>query len=79
VGPGAVYYLGCSEGPEVLGSTEPFRSLVVRDLATGRERLLGNLPQPDGGGLTVSPDGKTVLFSKAVDEGSDLMMIENFR
>ncbi len=80
VGPGAVYYLACREGPRVLGKEEPFRSLVVRDLATGRERRLGNLPQATGGaGLTVAPDGKTILFTKSVGEGSDLMMIENFR
>jgi len=79
VGPGAVYYLGCREGPRVLGRPPPFRSLLVRDLATGRERLLGNLDRADGRGLTVSPDGKTVLFTTGVDGGADLMMIENFR
>jgi Tol biopolymer transport system component len=79
VGPGAVYYLGCREGPAILGRPEPFLSLVARDLATGRERLLGNLEQAAGSGLTVSPDGTTVLFTKVVGEGSDLMMIENFR
>ena len=30
-------------------------------------------------GLTVSPDGKTILYTRGVGEGSDLMMIENFR
>jgi Tol biopolymer transport system component len=29
--------------------------------------------------LGVSPDGKTILFSKLVDEGADLFLIENFR
>ena len=29
--------------------------------------------------LTVSPDGTTILYTKMVREGSDLMMIENFR
>jgi Tol biopolymer transport system component/tRNA A-37 threonylcarbamoyl transferase component Bud32 len=31
------------------------------------------------GGLSVSADRKTILFSKAVSAGADLMMIENFR
>jgi hypothetical protein len=27
----------------------------------------------------VSPDGKSVLYARRVSEGSDLMMIDNFR
>lgn len=30
-------------------------------------------------GLSVSPDGGTVLFTKAVAYGTNLMMIENFQ
>ena len=82
VGPGAVYYLGCRvdpRSPPMLGRPEPFRSLVAQDLATGRERLLGNLERAEAAGLTVAPDGRAVLFTKVIGEGSDLMMIENFR
>ena len=42
------------------------------------DRLLGNLEQAQGG-LTVSPDGKTILYTKVLEQGADLMMIENFR
>jgi hypothetical protein len=45
---------------------------------TGRERLLGKLDL-HGNSLAVSPDGKTILYTKQVGEGSDLIMIENFR
>ncbi len=31
------------------------------------------------GRVGVSPDGRTILYTKAVREGSDLMLIENFR
>jgi serine/threonine protein kinase len=71
VGPAGLYSLECSDGPET--------PLFARDPATGHGRLLGKLDRAEGAGLTVSPDGKTILFAKAVGEGSDLMMIENFR
>ncbi len=32
-----------------------------------------------GQGFTVSADGKTILYTKSVGEGSDLVLIENFR
>jgi eukaryotic-like serine/threonine-protein kinase len=70
VGSGGIYYSGCQGVPET-----PF---FLRDPATGRERLLGK-PGSPAGGLTVSPDGKTILFTRSVGEGTDLMMIENFR
>ena len=70
VGAAGVYYFGCEDGLE--------KPLWLRDPATGRERLLGR-PGLEAGGLTVSPDGKTALFTRASGEGSDLMMIENFR
>jgi Tol biopolymer transport system component len=71
VGPAGLYSEECSGGPP---------PLFLRDPVTGRGRHLGNLDGAVGGaGLTVSPDGKTILFTKVGGEGSDLMMIENFR
>jgi hypothetical protein len=29
--------------------------------------------------LAVSPDGRTILYTKQVGSGTDLMLIENFR
>ena len=65
-----VYHFGCGTGPDV--------PLFLLDAVTGRDRLLGRVESPDEG-LTVSPDGKTILYTRRVREGSDLMMIENFR
>ncbi len=70
VGPAGLYSEDCADdGPT---------PLFVRDPATGQGRLLGKLDQA-WAGLTVSPDGQTILFAKAVSVGADLMMIENFR
>jgi Tol biopolymer transport system component len=65
-----VYHIGCGTGPDV--------PLSLLDAATGRDRILGRLEEPSYG-LTVSPDGKTILYTKYVGQGTDLMMIENFR
>ena len=53
------------------------------DPATGEDREVGKLERYNVGFLTagfaVSPDGKTILYSRTVNSGADLMMIENFR
>ena len=66
-----VYHLGC--GGDVRGSP-----LFLLNPATGRDRLLGTL-EGRAVNLTVSPDGKTILYAKYAGEGSDLVLIENFR
>jgi len=70
VAPAGPYTEECSDGSEV--------PLALLDPATGRRRLLGKLYRA-AGGVTVSPDGRTILYTRAVGEGTDLMMIENFR
>jgi len=71
IGAAGIYHLACGGSGAV-----PLRLL---DLATGQDRLLGTLEGPLGAGLTVSDDGKTILFTKLVGEGRDLVLIENFR
>jgi serine/threonine protein kinase len=71
VGPAGVYHLACTA--DLRGVP-----LYLLDPATGRDRLLGTLEQGVLG-FTVSPDGKTILYTKFELKGSDLMMIENFR
>jgi serine/threonine protein kinase len=70
LGPAGIYHLGC-------GGDRRAVPLLLRDTTTGRDRLLGTLDRP--GRLTVSTDGKTILYAKGVGEGSDLVLIENFR
>ena len=68
-----IYHEGCGGDPRVV-------PLLLRDTATGGDRLLGTLERAaGGGGLTVSADGSVILYSKGIGEGSDLVLIENFR
>jgi serine/threonine protein kinase len=68
--PAGLYTLESSGGGPVI---------FQRDPATGRGRLVG---KPENGtpvGLSASADGKTFLYTRSVGEGSDVMMIDNFR
>ena len=73
VGPRGVYYVPCD--PDL----DP--PLYVLDPKTGRNARLGRLdglfPRPLG--LSVSPDGNTIIYPKQVLSRADLMLIENFR
>jgi len=69
-----VYYLECGDGSD--------RVVHVIDQATGKDRRLGKLTAYDPQshpGLAVSADGATILYSRIVSRGSDLVLIENFR
>ena len=72
-GPQGVYYVPCDP------SADP--SVHVLDPETGRDRRLGTLEhlifRPLG--LSVSPDGRTILYPRLTSENADLMLIENFR
>jgi WD40 repeat protein len=73
VGPQSVYYVPCDPG------SDP--QVHVLDLKTGRDRQLGTL---DGLtdrplGLSVSPDGNTIVYPRKGQPTADLMLIENFR
>ena len=67
---GGGYYAGCAD---VLDA--PLHRL---DPASGRDELLGRL-EGYARYVAASPDGRTLLYLRVVDEGSDLMLIENFR
>jgi hypothetical protein len=53
--------------------------LRVLDPSTLRSRLLSVTEGPTTSMLTVSPDRKTILYSRMKNPQSDLMLIENFR
>jgi hypothetical protein len=53
--------------------------LRAYEFATGRARELAALEKKDRGGLTVSPDGRWVVYDQQDAYGSDLVLVENFR
>ena len=47
--------------------------------ATGTITRLRTLGKPVSIGLSVSPDGRSILYTQLDDRSSDLMLVENFR
>jgi eukaryotic-like serine/threonine-protein kinase len=73
VGPRGVYYVPCDLTPDP--------PLYVLDPKTGRTAHLGRLDGLSNRplGLSVSPDGNTIIYPRQVLSRADLMLIENFR
>jgi Tol biopolymer transport system component len=79
VGPQGVFHVECIPPEAPAGSQGVLRLL---DPSTGRDRVVGALEsggESVGGGLAVSPDGRSILYDHSAVGGLDLMMIENFR
>ena len=47
--------------------------------ATGETKSVASIDNPWGSYITVSPDGRWVLYPQLDSAGSDLMPVENFR
>jgi eukaryotic-like serine/threonine-protein kinase len=54
-------------------------SLQFLSFATGKVKTVAPISGSSGEGLSVSPDGRSILFSQFDEAGSDLMLVENFR
>ncbi len=68
------YYTGRPEG-----GAGGFVPLHFYQFSTASSRLITRLEQTLWFGLTVSPDRKTIFYTRGVQSGGDLMLIENFR
>jgi eukaryotic-like serine/threonine-protein kinase len=68
---GGIYYIGRK------GDDGKY-PLAFYDFSNSASRLLTKIEGLVMFGLTVSPDRQTILFSKSVSDGSNLMMIEDF-
>lgn len=72
-----IYFTSASQPPAIL----------FFDFKTGKTEMVaeygdgGSNPVSDvvGWGLSVSPERRSLLFSKREDRGVDLMLVENFR
>jgi len=65
-----IYYID-RPGPE----TRP----QYLNLVTGKSTTIAHNLGEVGAGLSVSPDGKTILFTRMDASADDLMLVENFR
>jgi hypothetical protein len=70
VAQGGLYYAACTRGPDT--------QLHLLHPATGKDSVVGTL-QKFRFRMTVSPDGKTILYTSETRSGSDLMLVEGFR
>jgi Tol biopolymer transport system component len=55
------------------------RYLRFRSFAGGDIRNVAEIEKPVSWGMSVSPDGRSILFAQVDQSGSDLMLINNFR
>lgn len=83
VGPdvyGANYAL-TDGGVYFISSTGASRTPSIRllNFATGAQTEVMKLLKPADDGLTVSPDGRTLMYSQVDHLGRDLMLVEGFR
>jgi eukaryotic-like serine/threonine-protein kinase len=59
--------------------TTPRQAIEFFNFATGQATRIVTLEKQAGGGLTISPDGRWLLYTQVEPGGSDIMLIENFR
>jgi hypothetical protein len=54
-------------------------SIQFLSFATAKVKTVAPISRSPAEGLSVSPDGRSILFSQFDEAGSDLMLVENFR
>jgi Tol biopolymer transport system component len=71
-GPEGIYYFAA---PDIAGRSE----MRLYESSTGRTKKLLTAERSVGFRIAVSPDGRTIFFPQIDEQGSDLMLVENFR
>jgi serine/threonine protein kinase len=59
--------------------TDGKSSIQFLSFGTAKVKTVASMSGPSYEGLSVSPDGRFLLFSQIDEEGSDLMLVENFQ
>ena len=70
VGDAGIYFLRL----DMVSGTQ----LEFLDFATSRVKTIANIDKPWFYDLTVSPDGRYILYTRIEQQGNDLMLVENF-
>ena len=72
VGKDGIYFFTV---PDARGFTE----IIVSEFAGGKTKKIRTIERGVDFRMTVSPDGRTILYTQSDEAGSDLMLVENFR
>jgi len=75
-------WLVSAPGIYLLDGDPPRPGIDFFDFATGRTTRVADVAgplEPWGGGLALSPDGRSLLFSRIDEIASDIMLVEGFR
>jgi hypothetical protein len=68
LGKGGIYFISATD------------DLCFCEFNTGKTLKILHIARGLGrGGITVSPNGRTILYTQMAEAGSDLMLVENFR
>jgi len=67
--PGGIYFVP-ADAP---------RTLRFFDFSTKQIRNVFEAKENFGGGLSVSPGGRSLLYSQVDEENSDIMLVDHFR
>ena len=71
VGIDGIYFFAT---PDAKGRSE----IQLYEFATGRTKKILTVERTIGTRIVVSPDGRTILYPQIDEQGSDLMLVENF-
>jgi Tol biopolymer transport system component len=74
-----LHFTVAAAGVYFIGPTDYGRSIRFFSFQTGKVTTIAEIDQPVQPGLSVSPDGRFLLYSHYQLAGSDLMLVEDFR
>jgi hypothetical protein len=68
--PGGIYFVSAEQ---------PTRSVRYFEFASKQIRSIFKVDHDFGTGLSLSPDGRWMIYSQVDDVGSDIMLVDHFR